>query len=133
MDTVTQRDMELPGGTEDGCEITDHAPDQVEQPRQNEVALRSKEAVGKYLGDLREARDLATKPPTTAEAWDRLWKSPVVFADHWLLKLLVRIYAVPAIAVIAFCYYFAAGLSHPARGVLLAGLAAGFIWLVFIS
>lgn len=130
----TERDVEMQDGTDIDLELTDHEGSEVEQPDKPTVTDRSRRVLDNYLGDLREARALATDPPSLRAVVGMLAQSPQVLADHWLLKFLVRVIYFPiAFPVIFICYFLISSFVHPARGVLVGTLLGAAIWLWFLS
>lgn len=128
----TQRNVEIPDGTDIDLELTDQQQGDLEQPGKVAVTQRGLRVVENYLGDLQEARSLASDPPSLSELIQSLWKAPSVLANHWLLKLLIRALYFPiAFSVIFVCYFLISSFVHPARGVLVGGLLAAAIWLWF--
>lgn len=130
----TQRDVEVLDGTDIDLELTDQDHPEVEQPDRPKVTERVRKSAENYLGDLQEARGLATDPPSLREVIRMLWKSPQVLADHGLLRFLVRVIYFPiAFPVIFVCYFLISSFVHPARGVLVGTLLGAAIWLWFFS
>jgi hypothetical protein len=121
-------------GTDIDLELTDHDDTEVEQPDKSKVTDRVRETAENYLGDLQQARALATEPPSLGEVVRMLWTSPQVLADHWLLRFLVRVIYFPiAFPVIFVSYFLISSFVHPARGVLVGTLLGAAIWLWFFS
>jgi hypothetical protein len=132
MDTL--RDVEVQDGSDIDIELTDHRASDLEQPDKVKVTDRGREVVEKYLGDLREARAMASDPPSLKAVLELLWRSPQVLANHWLLVWAVRLIYFPiAFPVIFICYFLVSSFVHPARGVLVGGLLAAATWLWFFS
>ena len=130
----TLRDVEVRDGSDIDLELTDQQQGDLEQPRKVEVTERVRQTGRNYLGDLKEARALASDPPSLKEVLDLLWRSPSVLANHWLLKLLIRVLYFPiAFPLIAVCYFLVSSFVHPARGVLVGSLIFGATWLWFLS
>lgn len=130
----TERDVEMQDGSDIDLELTDHEGSEVEQPDKPTVTERGRQTLENYLGDLQQARALATDPPSLGVVLRMLAKSPQVLADHWLLKLLVRVVYFPiAFPVIFACYFLISSFVHPARGVLVGTLLGAAIWLWFLS
>lgn len=133
MSLDTQRDNEMHDGTDIDLELTDQVGSDLEQPRKSAITQRASQTASKYLGDLQEARGIASAPPSFGDVVKALWRSPIVLADHWLLRFLVRLYSIPAMLAIGVLYWLIAALVHPVRGLLIATLLGGGIWLWFFS
>ncbi len=130
----TQRDVEVRDGSDIDLELTDHEASDLEQPDKVAVTERGRQLVQNYLGDIQEARSMVLQPPSLSDLIRTLWKAPEVLANHWLLKLLVRVLYFPiAFPVIFVCYFLITSFVHPARGVLVGGLLAATTWLWFFS
>jgi hypothetical protein len=130
----TERDIEVQDGSGIDLELADQGAGDLAEPRKNAITERGHQTVEKYLGDLREARAIASDPPALGEVLTRLWHSPAVLADHWLLRWAIRLLYFPvAFPVIALCYFLVSSFVHPARGTLLAALLVLGGWLWFVA
>lgn len=133
MDTAerldTQRDVEVPVGIGPEITVTAHPVVDLEAPAQSLITKRSQDAVRTYLGDMTEARAFVLAPTPLKVLVRDLWQRPQVPANNGLLKLVWRIYAVPAIPLALLLYVLAAGLQHPGRAVVVYGLLGALVWM----
>lgn len=130
----TQRDVEVQDGSDIDLELADHDEGDLEQPDKVAITQRGRDLVQNYFGDVQQARSMVFQPPSLRDLIQTLWKAPEVLANHWLLKLLVRVLYFPvAFPVIFVCYFLITAFVHPARGVLVGALLAAASWMWFFS
>lgn len=133
MATDTEREVAMQDGNGDDQQLADQDALDLAQPRQVAMTQRGRDAVQTYLGDLRQARSIAQAPPSYGELIDRLWRNPEVLANSMLLKVLVKLYAIPAIVIVSILWFLIVAQMHPGRALAVDGLIGLGIWLWFFS